>query len=445
LEKSKADYTEIRFESKDTTRIEFRGKKLEAAETAKETGSIVRALVRDGGWGVSTFNSLEDLDKRVEQAYRFARKVKGEEIRLAPADPVVAVVPLQLEKDFRKVSLATKKRTLRQYNDLMLGYSDKITGTWGVYQDIFSQVTYANSEGSYIEENRPIIELILVAYAKDGRNVQQAREDFSVAKGFEAVENCSEMARRAAQKAIDLLSAKPVESGRYPVILDPKLAGLFVHEAFGHLSEADFVYDNPRAREMMVLGRKFGPKFLNIADDGSVPGLRGSCKYDDEGLPTRKNYLIKNGVLVGRLHSRETAAKMDEKPTGNARASSYRFVPIVRMTNTFIEAGGATLADMLKDIRLGLYAVDYTGGETTYEHFVFSPKYAFMIRDGQIAEMVRGVVLSGNVFTTLHSIDLIGSDFNWEESASWCYKGQAGLAVASGSPHIRIQDVLVGG
>ena len=142
-----------------------------------------------------------------------------------------------------------------------------------------------------------------------------------------------------ARHAVELLAAPQVKGGEYTVVLDPVLAGVFVHEAFGHLSESDFVYENDRMREIMTLGKQFGAPQLNIVDGAAVPGLRGSYKYDDEGVPRRKTYLIREGKLVGRLHSRETAAKMDEKPTGNARAINYRFPPIVRMTNTYIEPG----------------------------------------------------------------------------------------------------------
>jgi TldD protein len=195
---------------------------------------------------------------------------------------------------------------------------------------------------------------------------------------------------------------------------------------------------------MMVLGRRFGKDILTIVDDGSLPGRRGSHKYDDEGTPTRRTELVKDGVLVGRLHSRETAAKMGERPTGNARATGYRYPPIVRMTNTFIEAGETSLADMIGDIDLGIYACNAFGGQTALENFSFSSAYAHMIRDGQIAEMVRDVVLAGNLFITLESIDAVGDDLAFEELGA-CGKGQGGLPVSTGSPHIRIRDVVIGG
>jgi TldD protein len=243
-----------------------------------------------------------------------------------------------------------------------------------------------------------------------------------------------------------MLDAEPVRGGRYPVVLDPALAGLFIHEAFGHLSEADFIVADPRAREMMSLGRRFGPPALNIIDDGSAPGLRGSVAFDDEGVPTRKTYLIRGGELVGRLHSRETAAELGEKPTGNARATSYRYPPLVRMTNTAIEPGkDGTLADLIRDVELGVYACDWLGGETAIEDFSFVAKYAYMIRHGELAEMVRDVTLTGNIFETLESIDRVGSDFAWDVSSGDCGKGPENLPVCDGGPHIRIKDVLVGG
>jgi TldD protein len=243
-----------------------------------------------------------------------------------------------------------------------------------------------------------------------------------------------------------LLSAPPVRGGKYPVIINPRLAGVFAHEAFGHLSESDFVYESERMKELMVLGKRFGPDILDIVDDGTIPGLRGTHKYDDEGVKTRKNYLIKGGILVGRLHSRETAAKMGEQPTGNARAIGYQHQPIVRMTNTYIDKAGASFEDMRRDVKLGLYALDMVGGQTSMELFTFSAAYGYMIRDGEIAELVRDVVLTGNVFETLMNIDMIGNTVEWPPAGGGCGKGgQSPLPVGLGGPYLRIQNVVVGG
>lgn len=196
----------------------------------------------------------------------------------------------------------------------------------------------------------------------------------------------------------------------------------------------------------MKLGKKFGSPKLNVVDDGSIPDLLGSAKYDDEGVGTKKNYLIKDGILVGRLHSRETATKMGEEPTGNARALNYRFKPIVRMTNTYIENGDVPFKDLLSGIKKGIYAKDCYGGMTTFEMFTFSAGEGFMIKDGEIAEPVKDVVLSGNLFTTLLNIEGVGNDMKMIEAGGGCGKAeQSPLPVSFGSPHLRIKKVVVGG
>jgi TldD protein len=354
------------------------------------------------------------------------------------------VITVDLDDDFRGISMADKKALVEGLNRIILGH-DRIVDTQCVYRDAFSRVTFASSEGTYLQEERPMVTLYTVAIARDGDNVQTAVESRSGQHGFVFVQGLETLAEAAAQRAEDLLSADSVVGGQYPVVLNQRLAGVFIHEAFGHLSESDFVYENPRAQEMMVLGRQFGQELLTVFDDGSIPGLRGTHEYDDEGTPTGRSELIKNGVLVGRLHSRETAAKMGEPVTGNARATGYRYPPIVRMTNTAIEEGSTSFEEMVKDIRLGIYACDMYGGQTALENFSFSSAYAYMIRDGAVAEMVKDVILAGNLFTTLQSIDAVGDDFEWSQSGGSCGKGQGGLPVTFGAPHIRIQDVVIGG
>ena len=446
LKSSQADYTEIRLQARESTSVVYRGRDLETAQAVIDAGGIVRSLCRDGGWGIVTFNDRDDLLSKVEQAYQCARVTESETpIELAPIPVSEDRIAAALAHDFRGVSMAEKKALAESYNDLLLGCSDKIVDTRCVYNDAFDHTTFASSEGTYIKEERPMITLYVSAIARDGDNVQTATESRSGQNGFDFVQEQQELARAVGRRAVDLLSAESVVGGQYPIVLNPRLAGVFVHEAFGHLSESDFVYEDPKAQEMMVLGRRFGQDILNVYDDGSLPLLRGTHKYDDEGTPTGRADLIENGILVGRLHSRETAAKMGEAVTGSARATGYRYPPIVRMTNTAIAGGDTSFEDMIADIKLGVYACDMYGGQTALESFSFSSAYAYMIRDGAVAEMVKDVILAGNLFTTLMNIDAIGSDFVWSLGGGSCGKGQGGLPVTFGAPHIRIQDVVMGG
>jgi len=438
-----ADYVEIRLEENYLTRIVYRGERLEDISKSSSLGGNVRALVK-GGWGFASFNHVGRLRDRVELAVKQARLVGKGDSKFSPVDPVVDVVDAEIKKDPTTVPLASKKRLFDEYNDIVLSTPRIQTSSIG-YHDSQRKVTFANSEGTYVEQNKVDLSLRLAAIATEDGQVQQVGLSLGSQGNFSDIEDLQDQVREMAQRAVKLLSAPQARGGEYTVILDPVLAGVFAHEAFGHLSESDFVYENKRLQDIMVLGRRFGGDYLNIVDGAAVPGLRGSYKYDDEGVPSTKTYLIREGVLESRLHSRETAAKMEEMPTGNARALNYLFPPIVRMTNTFIEPGSMSFEDMANDIKEGIYAKDWYGGTTSLEMFTFSAAEAYMIRNGKVAELLRPVVLSGNVFATLANIDAIGNDLGMNQGGGCGKGGQSPLPVSNGSPHIRIRCCLVGG
>jgi TldD protein len=199
-------------------------------------------------------------------------------------------------------------------------------------------------------------------------------------------------------------------------------------------------------RDLMVVGRAMGGKDLNVVDDGTIDRTIGSLSYDDEGTPTGKTYLIRGGILAGHLHSLETAGKMRAKPTGNARAIGREYPPVVRMTNTYIENGPATRQELFAEVDRGVYACDMYGGQTRFEQFTFSAAYGYRIDNGQLGELVRDVVLTGNVFETLKAIDGIANDLKLRQGGGGCGKaGQVPLPVTFGSPHIRIRNVVIGG
>jgi TldD protein len=447
LKRSNAEYAEIRVEKTRSSRVVFRGKRLEIAAESVDAGGNVRVMAKGGGWGIASFTSLDQLDAMLAQAGQMSRAIMLETpIRLAESAPRTDDVVPRVDGDPFQVPLAEKRRYLEGLNGLMLSASDKIADTSASYYDERTEWWFANSEGTWLHEVRPEIGLSAQATAREGDRIERSLESLGLRQGWAAVQNREEMFRTAASRALELLTAPTVPGGTLPVVLDPRLAGVFVHEAFGHLSEADFVYENPQAREMMTLGRRFGSDIVNIGDDGSAQGLRGTLPYDDEGTPTQDTHLIDNGILVGRLHSRETAAAMGEKPTGNARAMSFRHAPIVRMTNTYIKGGSSTFDDLIRDIPLGVYAVDATGGQTFLENFSFTASHGYMIRDGKLAELVKDVTLAGNLFQSLQSIDGLANDFQWNQMGGGCGKGgQFPLPVTEGAPHVRFRELLVGG
>lgn len=438
-----ADYIEAHIETAEATHITYRAYQPEVATSAISTGGNVRALV-NGAWGFACGNELSSIYPAIGRAITQAELINGGDARLASAEGYVDQVVLARGHDPRLVPFADKIALLAEYNEIIRRTPGLKTAVVS-YSDSYQRRVFANSAGSFIDQERADITLRISAVAAKDGEVQQANLSLGSAGDWKAISNLHQEVASTAQKAALLLEAPQAQGGEYTVVLDPLLAGVFTHEAFGHLSEADHVYDNDELRQMMQIGRVFGREDVNIVDDATLPALRGSYKYDDEGIPSRKVYLIKEGRLVGRLHSRETAAAMGEQLTGNARAVSYQFPPIVRMSNTFLEPGHSSFEDIIADIDDGIYAKGWYGGTTSMEMFTFSAGEAYRIRKGKITELLRPVVLTGNVFTTLKNITAIGSDLHMNQGGGCGKGGQFPLPVSDGSPYIRIEKCLVGG
>jgi len=447
LEKADADYCEIRFEDSRETIIQYQGTALEQVRTTNLYGGNVRALSR-GGWGFTSFNDLNDLEKNVELACKQAKaagEVVNEESKFKPVPIVEKDICPQWTLHPEAVSLDEKVRILGNYHKLVLTY-ENIPSAMVQYQERCTTLFFANTEGTSIRQEKLDFAAGIMANGRKG--------DVSVAQiisvgsslGIDQLLNLDERIKEMCERTQKLLDAPPIKAGVYPVICDPGHTGLFVHEAFGHLSEADDLCKNPDFLKAMTLGRVLGKPILNIYDTGDILTNRGGLIYDDEGVECRRADLVKDGVLVGRLNNRWSAAVLGEEVTGSARALSYLFPPIVRMRNTCIESGDSTFDEMIKDVELGVYAIGTTGGQTNGEMFNFGASYGYMIRDGKLAELVRDVKLMGNVFTTLENIDMIGNDPASRNGIGGCGKSDQFPLPAGGlCPHIRIQNVIVGG
>ncbi len=438
-----AQYIELRVDQNQSSHLRYRGRELEEVNRTTTGGGCVRALA-GGGWGFVSFNSLDGLRDKVSSAVTNARLVGGEPVSLAPVDPVVDCITPTVKKDPSQISLQDKKTLLDQYVEEIWRAPGISTSTVG-YGDAKRRRVFATSEGTYLDQTVLDVVMRLNAVARDGAEVQQSGVSLGAAGDFSEIEGLHDEAAQVGRRAVELLKAPQVKGGEYTVVLEPVLAGVFIHEAFGHLSEADHVYEDDRMKELMVLGKRFGGQHLNVVDGAAVPNLRGSYGYDDEGVPATRSYLLQEGVLVGRLHSRETAAKMGETLTGNARAIGPQFPPIVRMTNTFIEGGSASPEEVIGDVKDGLYVGNWYGGMTSMEQFTFSAGEAWKIRNGKVEELCRPVLLTGNLFTTLESLDAVANDLSMNQGGGCGKGGQSPLPVSNGSPHIRIQRCLIGG
>ncbi|MEO7994672.1 MAG: TldD/PmbA family protein, partial [bacterium] len=394
-----AEDASIRVESDTRTRVSANREGLCNLQQESDLGGCVRVLV-NGRWGFTSFNDLDDLKAKVREAVRIAQLLGPGTVRLAEKPVVDQIVRSCIETSPRQIPIHEKVKAIQGYTGQIVKGDPRVANADVSYGDFHYQRVYADRQGSWIAQEKMRVQTYLMAMVADteGRMQIGGETAYSLtdAKIFYGLESKCDA---AVKKAIEIAGAPVVPAGVYPVVVDPDLCGVFIHEAFGHLSEADHIYENPRWQELLPMGRPMGETFLNVVDSAVGPICEGGAfSYDDEGVRTHQTYLIKQGVLNSRLHSRETAAALSEDPTGNARALSYRYAPIVRMTNTYIEAGPHSREDMFKDVKLGIYAVGAHGGQTNGELFQFGAEEGFLIRDGQIAERVRNVALAGNLF-----------------------------------------------
>lgn len=441
------DYAEIRTENTRDLNIAYSGTKLERVRRTAVIGGNVRALHK-GGWGFVAFSNLDELEAgvklAVEQAHA-AGEVLQEKSQLADVPVVVEdVVPIW-NMHPETISLDEKINQLGKYHKLMLSYPNT-PSAWASLRETCSTITFANSEGSCIRQEKVDFSFYLMPEAsKDGVSIDQFVSN-GASDGMSKFFGLEEQIKEMCERTQILLDAPVVTEGVYTTICDPDLTGLFIHEAFGHLSEADDLVREPDFLKAMTLGRKLGRPILNIYEVGDIITGRGYLKYDDEGVLAVNAPLVTEGVLSGRMNSRWSSAKLNEPVTGSARAMDYRFEPIVRMRSTCIAGGESSFEDMIKDIKLGVYAVGGTGGQTNGEAFNFGASYGRMIRDGKLAEYVREVKLSGNVFTTMENIDMIGNEAQGIDGSGGCGKAeQSPLPTSNITPHVRIQNVVIGG
>jgi TldD protein len=443
-----ADYADIRYEENRKVRVLYEGKKLSEVASTASSGGHVRAYA-DGGKAISSFSDPERAGPIAKSTYAsasLAGKLRERKLRVADAPVLTDSFLLSPERDPRTIPLKEKLDLATQYNESILGEPSVIT-TQTAYAEFASRRIFVNSEGSAIEYELLNCGIAGFIVTKKEDVVQRVRFAFGGSEDYGRLLGREEDLRKQVAKACELLDAEPVKAGIFPVILDPSEAGVFIHEAFGHLSEGDGLQNNPAFRARLQMGTKLGRPILNVSDDPSLEGRPGHFIVDDEGVRGVKTRLITEGALTGRLHSRETAAEFGEPLSGNMRAVDARFTPLVRMSNIFIEPGVSSFDDMVSSIEDGYYLVGAKGGQTSGDQFTFGAQWGYRIVNGRIGPMVRDINMSGELFSTLEAISMVGDDLAFGERGG-CGKGspmQTNRKSGTGAPHIRIDTVTIGG
>ena len=439
---SSEGYQDLRYEKVKKVSIKSKNKEIQEVSVINKAGGHARALC-GGGYGTFSFNKPEDCEYALSQCIKSSSLIPGAK-NLAKVPVVKETITISPEMDPRKVSIDEKKDVLLKYSSMLADFQE-IANVEGEYYEELVDKMFMNNEGTEIEQEHLICGIKFAITSKRGNLTQQTRLSMGGNENFADMLNQEELVMAKAKQTVDLLSATPVVGGIYDVIMDSDVGGLFIHEAFGHLSEADNLLGSPALQKTMALGTKFGRDILNVIDDPAMSDIPGSYIYDDEGVKGRRVDLIKDGVLSGRLHSRETASVVDESATGHARAKDYSFTPIVRMGNIYIDKGPHSFEEMIKSIDNGMYIFGSAGGQTSGEMFTFAVQGGYLIKNGKITEMVRDLALSGNLFTTLENIEMIGDSVEFSKAGGCGKAGQIMISSGKGSAPIKIKGMAIGG
>ena len=445
LGKIRADYADIRHEIKRETRISFSGNELAEIGSNTTDGYVLRILHK-GGYSSVAFTSADDHEKAISTALENTRLMSAfaaQPVIMAKTEVIKDRYVPALDEDPRKITIDEKLNLTKQYNVLALKH-DKIATTNIDYIELIREKHFINTEGSEIAEELVTARISGLLTSRDGNLLQNVRVAAGGSHGFGILRNREDVFEKKAVIAAQLLKAEPVKSGRYNAVVNQSLGGVFTHEAFGHFSEADIIENNRSMRQKMNVGARLANDLVNITDDPTLPRQLGHYRYDDEGVPAQRTQLLANGVLVGRLHSRRTAAAFDEPVNGHCVAEDYRYAPIIRMGTIFIEPREKTLEELLDQLGNGLYILDAKGGQTSGENFTFGAQYAYLVKNGRIAGMVRDINISGNLYTTLQNIQAIGNDLRFSEKGG-CGKGQINIRSCYGTPHLLINSLVIGG
>lgn len=420
---------------------------MEAARQGVENGVALRVLV-NGAWGFASVGSIDPdiLTAAVGDVCGMAKAASQrtkEPLTLAPTNPIEDTVHAHPKKNPVDVSIEEKIQNATQLTQTTLSHDSRIKSCTLDYLDLTGTSTFVNSDGARIVQDKLYVWTRATASAMQNGVFTYSREELGSTAGYEMfdVHTPQALGESLAKRAVTQLSAKPPKGGVFPAVLGPNVVGVFVHEAFGHLAEADLALAGGVLAQNM--GKQIGSELVTFYDDGTIGDAFGSFKYDDEGTPSQKTLLIENGVVVGLMHNRETAAKFHVAPTGNARAEDFRVEPIIRMRNTYMAPRDHTVEELIEDVKEGYFLKSFRGGQANLDGtFQVGIQEAYEIINGELGAPIRDASISGNTLETLLKVDAVGKDFGLNSGR--CGKGQTAF-IGDGGPHIRVSEVTIGG
>ncbi|MFO1210199.1 MAG: metalloprotease TldD [Amaricoccus sp.] len=395
-------------------------------------------------------HSTDISEASLRRAAETARLAVGAGGGTMAAAPKPTNQRLYTDRDpFDDAAFAVKVEMLREIDAFVRGLDPRVVQVSAVLAASMQEVEILRPEGTRLAEARPMVRLnISVIVEENGR-----RESGSAGGGgryglapLMGTDHWKGVAQEALRIAVVNLAAEPAPAGVMDVVLGPGWPGILLHEAIGHGLEGDF---NRRQTSAFagLMGTRIAAPGVTVVDDGTMPDRRGSISFDDEGTPSQRNVLIEDGILVGYMQDRQNARLMGVAPTGNGRRQSYAHAPMPRMTNTYMLGGSATPGDVLAELRDGIYATGFSGGQVdiTNGKFVFSCTEAYRVKDGKVGAPVKGATLIGDGATALKRIRAVANDMALDPGMGNCGKNGQWVPVGVGLPTVLIGGLTVGG
>lgn len=425
---SRYEYADARIEKSSESLVRITDDEVRQTAGFSE-GTGVRVL-ENGSWGFASGN--EDIEKLLKKAQKLAVLGKGK---------IKLTIPKSGKKELKdKADIIPAEEQVKRLLEASKDMKGKQVASRSIIcSDGVTTKKFCNSEGAEIIQQNSYTYLSCSCIARDGENIQRGSGRSASRTGFEGMD--LSVSGQAKEKALRLLDASPAPKGRFVVVLDPEMTGVFSHEAVGHACEADAVIDGESLLAGKI-GKKIGNELVSISDDPLAQDF-GRYEYDDEGTKAAKAVLVEKGVLKGFINSMESACALRLKPNGHARAQGCETVPVVRMSNTYFQSGTASLDDVF-DIRTGIYLKGMRGGSVDIFSggFMFKAEESYEIRNGELGRVMRDAAISGNILETMLNVECVGKDFG--TSPGMCGKFGQEVPVSDGGPHIRVKNVAIG-
>jgi len=440
-----ADFAEVFAEDSESSSIDLLDRKIDSINSGNSYGVGVRLLYGDEAYyGYSSDSSEEALLKLTENLAQAHRDRKPGEASPFKQEQVLDRHAVRVDPD--RVPKGDRVDLLRKLDARVRGYGDTIKQVGASVSEKKRSVLIANSEGLWIEDARNYSRIRLSAIAEKGAGPQFGVESPGVLGGYEFFQelDLDKLSESAAQSAILMAGAGYIEGGMMPVVLGNGFGGVIFHEACGHPLETEAIRKNASPFAGKV-GQSVAQPILTAIDDGTLDHRWGSLNVDDEGTPAQRTVLIENGILKNYLSDRIGARQVGVPRSGSARRESYRYAPVSRMRNTYIDRGPHTVEEMIASVDYGLYAKKMGGGsvDPATGEFNFAVQEGYVIRKGKIAEPVRGATLIGKGHEVLPLISMIGNDLDL--AAGMCGASSGWVPTTVGQPTLKIDRILVGG